>query len=1645
MKKIVFMVNILVAFGLHAITEDVDGVQWMYEFRGEDVVCFGTWLQKYSKLTVPSILGKRKVTMIGAHAFKDNAILEEIIIPNGVTNINEKAFYNCAALKKVTIPNSVETASSAFFSCAAIRQIVIPAHLRTQVVFPSAYSLVEYAEVNDGEEVLCDHLFDGCGGLLDVKLPKSITEIGKNAFYFCRKLPKVVLPTSLLKIADFAFYGCDGLEEIELPDSLTELGLSAFSGCKKLSSVVVPQVLLKIGGAAFDSCESLESAVLPNGLSVIPNSMFYGCSSLKEVVFPSGLKTVGAYAFAGTALSAITLPESTEVIEAGAFFDSKVEDIELPKGLTSIGAWTFSNCTLLKSISIPDNIEEIGTRTFYNCKKLKAIHLSAKLKTIGDEAFRLCSELETIDIPGSVSVIPSYAFFECRSLKSVVLHEGTHTLKEYCFYCCTPLTDLILPSTIRIIEYGAFSLCDLARSGGVVNVNGCVIGYSGYAKSLVLSEDIHVVGDGVFANSSFESITLSSQIKRVGSKMFKSCSQLKRIVIPNGVEEIGDEAFSGCIELWDVKIPSSVLSIANSSFVSCSKIRTITLPGRFAVPVVFSNSVRRVSSAQIAEGSRELCENAFEGCESLTSIEFCEGVTNIAARAFYECRSLRMIDIPDSVASLGDHCFEGCSALNGLVLPENLINIGDYCFANCSALSDVAMPKSVLRVGNNAFRFCSNLKEIFVPAVEIGDFAFYECSNLGAIEVTSNLTTIGANAFWGCHKDSFGYFDVHVPSAINWFNVDFVEEPFHRRYRLFEDGVQVVSFSVPEWISAIKPYAFSYLNEVSVYLHEGIISIGEGAFCNSTITSLNIPTTVNTIGKFAFKNLSSLTEVVIPDGVRIIEDSTFEGAYNLTNVVFPKNLVEIGCSAFLGCTKLTVVELPSKLKKLGARAFYNTSISSCEIPSGVETLRNETFYNSSSLKTVVLNEGLEVIESNAFGNCSLDGHVRIPSTVSVIQDHAFIYNQKLSAAEFLGDPPVCGVTPFSSVAADFCVYAKWGAPAWKGFVEAGKWNGYPVKWLDPRVEDVFKNFGGGEWSSGGDESWIGTLEDNHGVARSGVIGDLGLSWMECSVEGPFKLRFYWRTSCESYGTLKVDYATFCVDGVEKKWLAGDSAWNIVEVSSPESGSHVLRWAYQKDEDGRAGEDCVWVKDVHIQTSRCAAFYADEEKRVLVEKLFAFEGESVEIPCCTQTKEKYSFIGWRRDDGSVARPGDELQLIQNEEYVAIWEKKILPAPIIRVDSTFTTESTEVVISGSIAQSYILYTIDGTDPLESGTLYSGPFEVSSTCTIRAVCVGVGYFNSEEAMPVETYRYPWTIAECVNNASLIFETGGDKVWQRDLKESHDGVACIKSGAVHDSAVSWITTTVNGSGVLSFWVRVSSEAYKKYKLDFLSVSVDDVEMYWGGGEIGWTNVTLRLDGGGQHVVKWAYSKNELTSSGQDCAWIDEVVWNSDANIPMLPSTATADDIRLVLRGFSDVALVNNIKSVELYTEFRTWALGIGVAEVRSSLCSWQSFALGQSCLLKTNISDSDLTIVSFSQTSKIGFFDFSVKIKEVNVGEGADPENLKHLFEVEGSASINENDFSVKNVSAQFSAPKNGVIRFVASPNDLKATSFFMRIKVR
>ena len=217
---------------------------------------------------------------------------------------------------------------------------------------------------------------------------------------------------------------------------------------------------------------------------------------------------------------------------------------------------------------------------------------------------------------------------------------------------------------------------------------------------------------------------------------------------------------------------------------------------------------------------------------------------------------------------------------------------------------------------------------------------------------------------------------------------------------------------------------------------------------NKKIEKIILPSTLTTIGQYAFYDCTSLQTVTFEKGSRLktIEESAFEDCTALTSIEIPASVEMIGQYAFNDCTSLHTVtfEKGSKLKTIGSDVFLNcTSLTMIEIPASVETIEDQAFEGCSLLATVTFEKGSQLKTVDGFSNCTALTTVDMSACTQVtrIEYRAFYEDSKLQLFKIgTRTPPSCGRNVFTGINSYSvlkvpagCVDAYKNATGWKEF------------------------------------------------------------------------------------------------------------------------------------------------------------------------------------------------------------------------------------------------------------------------------------------------------------------------------------------------------------------------------------------------------------------------------------------------------------------------------------------------------------------------------------------------------------------------------------------------------------------------------------
>ena len=849
-------------------------------------------------------------------------------------------------------------------------------------------------------------------------IERGIEEIGKNAFRYSRMGGTIVIPEGVKTIDEGAFRSC-GLNQIDLPSTLTAIEDNAFAYNSDLAIVVTRmETPCTVGENAFTVSKWVDGV----------STEFFTSATL---CVPVNSKTTYAQAEVWKNFSPIYAGEPEELTQGGITYrcitgegiaivikgDDEIlkgQDVTIPSKISvdekdysvkCIADEAFSSISM-KSLTIEPGVEEIGMRAFVYSSMGGILVIPEGVKTIGKEAFRSC-ELDWIDLPSTLTTIGNNAF-------------------AYNSYLATVVVRMETPCTV--------------------------------------AENAFIVYKWVDGENT-ETFTSATLCVPVDSKLAYAQADTWKNFSPIYAGEPRDLTQGGITYRY----------ITGEGFATVIKGDAETLRGQdVTIPSEISADKKNYSVKNIAE-------DAFYNVQ-MKSLTIEPGVEEIGMRAFRSSSMGGILVIAEGVKTIREEAFRSCG-LNQIDLPSTLTTIGNNAFAYNSYLATVVVRmETPCTVAENAFSVSKRVDNQYVEAFTSATLYVPVDSKTAYAQADTwkNFSPIYAGEPKELVQEGITYYyitgegfatvtkgdaetlkgqDVTIPSKISVDEKDYsvkciTDEAFY--------SISMKSLTIEPGVEEISTRAFIYSSMGgTIIIPEGVKTIGEEAFQSCGLILIDLPSTLTTIGDYAFAYNSYLETVVTRMKVPC---TVGENAFNFTKWVDnqstqsftaatlyvpadskktysqaevwknfspiyagePKELTQGGITYqyITGEGFATVIKgdrevlkdqdvtIPSKItadkkdysvKYIAEGAFHGFSIKSLTIEPGVEEIGMRAFKYSSMSGTIVIPEGVKTIGECAFESCGLK-RIDLPSTLTAIGDNAFIYNSLATVVAHMETP-----------------------------------------------------------------------------------------------------------------------------------------------------------------------------------------------------------------------------------------------------------------------------------------------------------------------------------------------------------------------------------------------------------------------------------------------------------------------------------------------------------------------------------------------------------------------------------------------------------------------------------------------------------------
>lgn len=540
---------------------------------------------------------------------------------------------------------------------------------------------------------------------------------------------------------------------------------------------------------------------------------------------------------------------------------------------------------------------------------------------------------------------------------------------------------------------------------------------------------VTAIGEQAFYNSEITAVTLPTTVTKLGKEAFRFCMSMTSLKGTENVDTIMGQALATCRNMTDFDWPKNLKFVGPNAFTYDTGITyAITLPKGITLEEGALCGIG-VSSLTLDGQPSYVGAHAFQELDKLTELNInainppdfkpydafsddwdeadASGVTlyvPTGAKANYEANG----DWNDFFAAIEEKAFEnpddtGGSTGGGDERKDSVLatyisadsSVVRMHVADAGTLIEVLTQKLRNKVTNLTLSGKLNGTDIIQLRRLMGvGTDGYAIDGLTPILDTLDISLCdiveGGDAYFVTSTGSYYTANDEVGS------------------NMFAGCPSLVAIYLPKYATRIQSNAFS---GTTALRHVGFSDltefIGETAFYESSIDSLELPDNISSLGDMVFYNCQNLKYIKLPAKLRSIPFATFYFCTGLQDVVLPENLTTISSLAFFNCNTLPKISIPASVSTIDNSAFNrckgmqefivdpsNGSYASVdgvllnknkdillhystgnprteyELPASVETIASDAFWEAEILQEVTLGENVKTINGGAFSDCT---------------------------------------------------------------------------------------------------------------------------------------------------------------------------------------------------------------------------------------------------------------------------------------------------------------------------------------------------------------------------------------------------------------------------------------------------------------------------------------------------------------------------------------------------------------------------------------------------------------------------------------------------------------------------------------------------
>ncbi len=978
-------------------------------------------------------------TVLPQSIFEGCESLQVITIPSNTSVIADRAFFNCCNLKYITNLTSTSASlakvgsvgASAFENCLLLEDVAFVETLTNVDSRAFAKSGLKQASLSTRLESLGSSVFEDCLNLTQVTNLGLITTLEEKVFYNCQSLMGVAFPITLEQIKSQALANCNSLTSLVLPSSLQTITTDALAGDTSLSSITLKSDL--------NTNYNLDSTTLTwyfktHEVDELSTKGYYTTTATEwEYMSINGRNYVTAYRGNKTS---VTVParittddgQTAEIYGIALIESYPFINVILEEGIQEIVSYSyientatsdkddipfrsiqsFNGMNSLVSITLPKTLTSLGYLTFNECSSLREVIglENTQVTKIGDVYVQNEKNMEgsdagvrqTLVINGKsfyAYAVPGMNFTSCQSLETLNLPKNlTHI--GYGAFVGAGITELNLPSTIKHIGMFAFGESNMVIKG----LENLVLDYTGMFEGVTGQYGL----SGAAMSLNITSITLP-----------------KYAVLYSPIDIEGD---------------SSELVIYESPIILCPYLEEFTIPTDW--PIQFPTTFIRADGETWYLDGKAVTYAGKAGTYSIYPQNENQWIVDEQGYIIAYTGTNTTVVVPSQITKNGQNIqvvgiknFQNYSLVD-VTISEGVDVIDDGVFANMSRLKKVKLSPTTTKVGNEAFKNCSSLISCVLPdsVIETGEDIFENCQNIKIIISNANLSTTQilsnvSEGVWYKNSGSAGQVVTQMSTAGVYSKYESVSNTTEWEVSLLNNKNYITAY-LGEKTDIIVPSLVVSQDYNEVYDIYGLLALKRNNFTrieiSSEITAIGLdadthaPDGINekdyysmmlqSIGlldasgnvycPFYYSELgkeftmSNLNELIIPETVNIIGFYAFRGfkAKDVDYVLYIPDVSKLIPYAFYQ-TKVETITLNENatktLSNIPGYAFAETQSKTINIGYGVTNISNYAFNNSTQLINLNLPNSL-INVGQSFDGCSslVELNLRTTKTMSYI-------------------------------------------------------------------------------------------------------------------------------------------------------------------------------------------------------------------------------------------------------------------------------------------------------------------------------------------------------------------------------------------------------------------------------------------------------------------------------------------------------------------------------------------------------------------------------------------------------------------------------------------------------------------------------------